>query len=620
MSRYYGDRYIYELKSQIRKMPESMEISSYRIITGGGPSVEPEVMEPRRWADTAADKAASNMRTIRDKFSELNDVLTAYYTHVNEVSEEIYDTARDAYTVFNDSLKALSRLEQLLLSSKTVDDLDQNEITSIFDPVRRKMLEQDSHMVKMLLTKRSELDKSTKESLIYMLETMGVSGVTENDLSTFCIVYDQSSKTHDHEWIMNHLEMIFSDKKKLNEIANVGRYSSSAQTACIDGFMKTLEGRDKDIDKFRYSCLYSRIQADGKIDPASNYRLQQYLKNKNCDISSSKTREFAALIKDFDNRGISFDVAYSKFKFLCDSLSVQSLYDDDGKINSGVVENIISDCLKSCFYDIPIGREAEEAKFYNTFLNNTTIEDRVSYLNFFQRLDNGENIPVQERIDFTLDFAMKFIGYEDYMDGGVHYDSDGTPHDNQFTYFGTVYGKNPWAWCAMFTNWMLDKGGLLDEIAVPGINHENAMESGMAGADAYGNYFSNKSRFLSKDETPSVGDIAVFREYHGKKINRYHVAFVVGVDNDKIYTLEGNAAAPVYHTDDHASELADAKRDGVKMEDDGHHQIRLKTYPRDYERIEGYCQLGGTEKSTRLIDDKRDMISDGYDFREIYMD
>ena len=172
----------------------------------------------------------------------------------------------------------------------------------------------------------------------------------------------------------------------------------------------------------------------------------------------------------------------------------------------------------------------------------------------------------------------------------------------------------------MFTNWMLDKGGLLDEIAVPGINHENAMESGMAGADAYGKYFLNDGRLLSKDKTPSVGDIAVFREYHGKKINRYHVAFVVGVDNDKIYTLEGNAAAPVYHTDDHASELADAKRDGVKMEDDGHHQIRLKTYPRDYARIEGYCQLGGTEKSTRLIDDKRDMISDGYDFRGIYMD
>ena len=87
MSRYYGDRYTYELRSQIRKMPESMDISSYRIITGGGPSVEPEVMEPRRWADTAAGKAASNMGTIRDKFSELNDVLTAYYTHVNEVSE-----------------------------------------------------------------------------------------------------------------------------------------------------------------------------------------------------------------------------------------------------------------------------------------------------------------------------------------------------------------------------------------------------------------------------------------------------------------------------------------------------------------------------------------------------
>ena len=29
--------------------------------------------------------------------------------------------------------------------------------------------------------------------------------------------------------------------------------------------------------------------------------------------------------------------------------------------------------------------------------------------------------------------------------------------------------------------------------------------------------------------------------------------------------------------------------------------------------------MGGTEQSTRLIDDKRDMIADGYDFRDILL-
>lgn len=621
MSRYYGDRYIYELKSQIRKMPESMDISSYKIITGGGPSVEPEVMEPRRWADTAAGKAASNMRTIRDKFNELNDILTAYYAHVNEVSEEIYDTASDAYSIFSDSLKALTKLEELLLSSKTVEDLDQSTVSSIFEPVRKKRSEQDSYMVKMLLTQRSELDEASKESFIYMLETMGVTGVTDEDLSTFCVVYDQLAKTHDHEWIMDHLEMIFSEQAKFKEIANVGRYSSSAQSACIDGFMKTLESRD--TDRFRYNCLFSRIDKNGKIDSASAYRLQSYLEKKGCVLSSSKTREYAALIKDFGNRGISSDVSYSKYKMLCDSLSGQSVLDADGKLNSGVVDNIITTCVKSCFYDEPRYDEKSGERFYNTFLNGTTIEDRVSFLNFFQRLENGEDIPVQERIDFTMDFAMKFIGYEDWTDGGKHLSEDGQQLlDNQLSYFGAFYGRNGWAWCAMFTTWMLEKGGLLDGKAVPGITPVNANENdlGMAAAKGYATQFSNDKRYMLKSEKPCIGDVVVFREYHNGDINRYHVAFVVGVDDDKIYTLEGNAAAPVYHTDDHAAELAEAKNNGVRLEDDGHHQVRLKSYPIDYERIEGYCKLGGTEQSTRLIDDKRDQIAEGYDFRGIIMD
>ena len=223
------------------------------------------------------------------------------------------------------------------------------------------------------------------------------------------------------------------------------------------------------------------------------------------------------------------------------------------------------------------GNSDYNTRFFGKFLNNTSVEERLEFLEFFQRLDSEENIPVQERLDFVLDFSMKFLGYEDYMDGNVHY-SEGQALDDQYTYFGTLYGKNPWAWCGMFVCWMFDKAGLLDGQVIPGIDSSNAIDSGLAGVGAYVNNCSPSGKYKTNDDyRPFLGDLVIFREYYEDKINRYHIAIVVGVDDDKVYTIEGNASAPSFNTDDHEAELAAAKKDKVGLDGDGHHQIRLKS-------------------------------------------
>ena len=615
MTRYYGDRYIYDVKHQINSLSEAFDPQSYTIITGD--QTLPENYDARRYADNAAGSAHTTMHSIDKELSDLDVTITAFYAHVNEVTEELSGMASNAYTVLRDAYRAMIKLEQLLLSSGKVSDLDKSKISAVFEPIKIKRNDYDSSLVKILVTQRSYLDKESSEAILYMLKTRGVTEATSEDLKIFGVVYDELIKKHDHDWIMDHLEMIFKSSM-LDDIALTGRYSTSAQDACLASLTKLLENGDPAA--FKMGCLVNYLYTNPS-DPVAFYRLKTTLTKKEPGISDKQVQNYVELAYTLKEMGISDKTLNNSVDIIISQLSSKSLFDSDGKVSSGVIDSIVTTCIRKCFIDegVMSGNSDYNTGFFDKFLNNTSVEERMEFLEFFQRLDSEENIPVQERLDFVLDFSMKFLGYEDYMDGNVHY-SEGQALDDQYTYFGTLYGKNPWAWCGMFVCWMFDKAGLLDGQVIPGINSSNAIDSGLAGVAAYVNNCSPKGKYKTNDDyRPFLGDLVIFREYYEDKINRYHIAIVVGVDDDKVYTIEGNASAPLYNTDDHEAELAAAKKDKVGLDGDGHHQIRLKSYPFDYERIGGYCKMGGTEQSTRLIDDKRDMIADGYDFRDILL-
>lgn len=612
MSRYYGDRFISDVKRQISTLSEAFEPQSYTIITGD--QTLPENYEAKRYADNAARNAQISMRSIDNELSELDVTITAFYAHVNEVTEELSGMASNSYTVLRDAYRAMYQLEQMLLSSKTVYDLDKSKITAIFEPIKMNRNEQDSNLIKMLVEKRSYLDKASEEALIYMLKTRGVTKVTSEDLKIFGVVYDELTKTHDHAWVMDHLEMIFTSNM-LDDIALTGRYSTSAQDACLAALTKLLESGD--AAAYKMNLLLTYLDKN-KSDSVALFRMKTILGEKIPGITNEQTKGYVEIYYTLKDMGITEKTMNKSMDSIIEQLKSESLFDADGKISSGVIDNIVTACVRKCFIneDLMETKASYNTGLYDTFLNNTSGEERLNFLKFFQRLDTGEDIPVQERINFVLDFSMKFLGYEDYMDGNVHY-SYGQALDDQYTYFGSLYGKNPWAWCGMFVSWMFDKAGLLDGKVIPGIDSNNAMSSGLAGVTAYPDNCGSGRYMTNDDYRPCLGDLVIFREYHKDKINRYHVAIVVGVDDEKVYTIEGNASAPAFTTDDHEAELAKGREEEICLDGDGHHQIRLKSYPFDYGRIGGYCKMGGTEQSTRLIDDKRDMISDGYDFRNI---
>ena len=115
MTRYYGDRYIYDVKHQINSLSEAFDPQSYTIITGD--QTLPENYDARRYADNAAGSAHITMHSIDKELSDLDVTITAFYAHVNEVTEELSGMASNAYTVLRDAYRAMIKLEQLLLSS-----------------------------------------------------------------------------------------------------------------------------------------------------------------------------------------------------------------------------------------------------------------------------------------------------------------------------------------------------------------------------------------------------------------------------------------------------------------------------------------------------------------------
>ena len=130
--------------------------------------------------------------------------------------------------------------------------------------------------------------------------------------------------------------------------------------------------------------------------------------------------------------------------------------------------------------------------------------------------------------------------------------------DNLGVYDGK---KNGYAWCDMFVDWCFIKTFGLD-LGMQ-MTYQPMGEWG-AGCTASAMYYKRNNNFY---KTPQIGDQIFFTKDNGK--NMYHTGLVVGVDSNRVYTIEGNTSS--------------AK--GV-VENGG--SVNNKSYPINYNKIGGY--------------------------------
>ena len=164
-------------------------------------------------------------------------------------------------------------------------------------------------------------------------------------------------------------------------------------------------------------------------------------------------------------------------------------------------------------------------------------------------------------VERLIDTAKSYVGYIEKASNNNLDDFTANAGKNNYTAFARDYkqisGINAQGqpWCDVFVDMMF--------IYTFGAECARKM---LGGFSAYtptsANYFKNMSRFFKK---PAPGDVIFFT--NGKRI--YHTGIVRAVDDERVYTIEGNTSA--------------AK--GV-VENGG--CVAMKSYSLNYSKIAGY--------------------------------
>lgn len=174
-------------------------------------------------------------------------------------------------------------------------------------------------------------------------------------------------------------------------------------------------------------------------------------------------------------------------------------------------------------------------------------------------------------IDKVIQLAKGEVGYLEKASNSNLDDKTSNAGDKNFTkyardldkikYFNGA--KNGYAWCSVFVHWLLvqviGKEKALEITGEPSINNYGA------GCPEVMNYFKKMNRFYN---SPKVGDFVIFKNSKGTP---YHIGLVVGFDNNKVYTIEGNTSSA----------------EGVV---DNGGAVASKSYKLNYSAIAGYCR------------------------------
>lgn len=118
---------------------------------------------------------------------------------------------------------------------------------------------------------------------------------------------------------------------------------------------------------------------------------------------------------------------------------------------------------------------------------------------------------------------------------------------NNITKYGRWYGMNRQPWCAMFVSWCARMSGVPEDV----IPNFAACNSGGA------KWFKEHDRWRDRNYTPSPGDIVFFDFDDGGYYDGIaeHVGIVEYVDDDYVYTIEGNTSNEMVERKQRAKEL-----------------------------------------------------------------
>ena len=607
MTRYYDSDYVNTLTQQISSIRQEINPALYGINYYGAVSSDESVIAKNR-ADYAAASAKLKATVIKEKLQTLSNGITSFYGGVDGVSEEIYGSATNLSSVLHEALVTMTELESLLSHSTELGDLTPCSVATVFDKVEKARIKYAYEYAKELIRNNGSIDDASAEWLKDYLHGCGFKNFTQSDMQNFMVINDYlADKGHSDAWIAERFLMIIGSPW-FDDIAVTGRYSGTDQAKCLkylEEFLST-----KDAESFRYNLLVNNLRGEnGYLDQKVLESYRRFISKKGVTtLSEDYIKGYLQLVESFRKAGMSDELIYDSIASFYNDNNLSMIYhvgNYHGASQTAAINSIIDKFVKDGF-NKQIDPNLECADdFLNVFYSNTTPGERMSILNYFNRLERGENIPVDEKLYFTMRFAQKFLGYEEVVD---HTQKE----FNQHTYFGALYkdadmnSKQGAGWCAMFVVWMIGKGGLLDGSIVTDVTPENAVPKHLwAGCPKYRELFRNAKRYdTAVNYTPCNGDLVLFREYYQNRINIYHIGIVLGVDveNKKVYTIEGNTGGP----------------QGSESEEK--HGIRIKSYDMDWERIGGYCKMGGEERNMRMIAGYEDQVVENYFVKDLYID
>lgn len=117
--------------------------------------------------------------------------------------------------------------------------------------------------------------------------------------------------------------------------------------------------------------------------------------------------------------------------------------------------------------------------------------------------------------DEFVNVALSQVGYK-----------EGKNNNNKY---GAYFKMNNVAWCALFVDWCADQVGILKKL-VPYA----------PGCGTYVKWYQDRGLWLDGSLKPEKGDLILFKPTK-KGYTASHIGIVYNVDNNYVYTIEGNA-------------------------------------------------------------------------------
>ncbi|MCM1218690.1 MAG: phage tail tip lysozyme [Lachnospiraceae bacterium] len=145
-------------------------------------------------------------------------------------------------------------------------------------------------------------------------------------------------------------------------------------------------------------------------------------------------------------------------------------------------------------------------------------------------LDNQVKGVTPEKV---IKVAANEVGYIEKKSNSQLEDKTANPGDANYTKYNQCVGSNPQYWCAAFVCWCFEQAAGGDATKVKQL----LCGSKSAACNSLMSQFKSANRF---DKTPKLGDCVFFSGSRHSGAN--HIAIVVGVDQQKVYTIEGNTS------------------------------------------------------------------------------